>query len=130
MTQTVLPSATAPPVYDAASGVPDVTEKQQQICPRHGASTTPTIDKHLRQFHVNDRLQALAPGTTALDGQGCTRCTVEAVTSVLSGYTRDLKAAKKSGQLTKQERKAMKAEAKAMSKEIKKNLKATWKKAA
>lgn len=30
MTQTVLPSATAPPVYDAASGVPDVTEKQQQ----------------------------------------------------------------------------------------------------
>jgi putative N-acetylmannosamine-6-phosphate epimerase len=101
-----------------------------RICPRHGASTTPTIDKHLRQFHVNDRLQALAPGTTALDGQGCTRCTVEAVTSVLSGYTRDLKAAKKSGQLTKQERKAMKAEAKAMSKEIKKDLKATWKKAA
>ncbi|CAG9954552.1 unnamed protein product [Clonostachys rosea f. rosea IK726] len=129
MTQTVLPSAAAPPVYDAASGVPDVAEKQQ-ICPRHGASTTPTIDKHLRQFHVNDRLQALAPGTTALDGQGCTRCTVEAVTSVLSGYTRDLKAAKKSGQLTKQERKAMKAEAKAMSKEIKKDLKATWKKAA
>ncbi|VUC29269.1 unnamed protein product [Clonostachys rosea] len=129
MTQTVLPSATAPPVYDAASGVPDVTEKQE-ICPRHGASTTPTIDKHLRQFHVNDRLQALAPGTTALDGQGCTRCTVEAVANVLSGYTRDLKAAKKSGQLTKQERKAMKAEAKAMSKEIKRELKATWKKAA
>jgi hypothetical protein len=96
------------------------------VCPHHGPSKTPNIDKHLRQFHVNTRLRAITPLNDALDGETCTRCTVETATTVLSNYMKDLKAAKKSGQLSKHETKALKAETKGLLKGVKRDLKAAW----
>lgn len=57
----------------------------------------------------------------------CTECTVQNISTVLTGHVRDLRVAKQNGKWSKEDRKALKAEAKAILKPVKKDMKALWK---
>lgn len=62
----------------------------------------------------------------AVEGKRCTECTVEATANTLTAYVTEMKAAKKSGQWSKEDKRALKAEAKAMRKRIKGSVKAAY----
>lgn len=59
----------------------------------------------------------------AADPNHCWRCAMRSAAGNLAAATRDLKAAKKSGQWSKEEKKAVKAEVKELFKEIKRDMK-------
>lgn len=63
----------------------------------------------------------------ALEGNRCTECTFEATAHTLTAYVTEMKAAKKDGQWSKEDKKALKAEAKAMGKRIKGSVKLAYK---
>lgn len=55
----------------------------------------------------------------AVDGEHCTRCTANDVLRTLTKYVFDLREAKKSGNFSRQEKKALKVEVKGLLKEVK-----------
>ena len=61
------------------------------------------------------------------DGKGCVKCATKDVVLILTAYMRDIRAAKKSGKWSKEEKKALKAEVKGFLKEVKRDVKQTWK---
>lgn len=57
----------------------------------------------------------------------CTRCAVQDISTQITGHVREMREAKRNGEWTKEDRKAMKAEFKAVFKPMKKDIKALWK---
>ncbi|KAJ5081233.1 hypothetical protein N7456_013471 [Penicillium angulare] len=97
-------------------------------CSSHGPSQCPRIDTELQKQQTTELIDALIQGLSGLkDSRSCTRCTVEDVSTLLTGHIRDIRTAKQNGEWTKTERKALKAETKALFKPMKKDLKKLWK---
>lgn len=62
-----------------------------------------------------------------VDEKKCTKCTVENISTLLTGHVRDLRAAKQNGVWSKEDKKALKAEIKGLLKPVKKDVKSLWK---
>ncbi|OQE38932.1 hypothetical protein PENCOP_c007G04362 [Penicillium coprophilum] len=97
-------------------------------CLTHGPSQVPLLDRELQNQQTKEIIRAL---TTALndltDEKKCTKCTVENIATLLTGQVRDLRAAKRSGMWSKEDKKALKAEIKGLLKPLKKDVKSLWK---
>ncbi|KAL4961070.1 uncharacterized protein BDV14DRAFT_181106 [Aspergillus stella-maris] len=133
MTQTTVPYTSdekAQSVVSIQSSNWSTTEKPatKAPCAAHGPSQTPHLDHELQQPYAQSIIRAL---TTALndlaDSNKCTKCTIENSSTLLTTHARDIRAAKKNGQWSKAERKALKAEVKSSFKSVKKDVKALWK---
>lgn len=61
------------------------------------------------------------------EGRGCDKCMMKEAARTITTCVRELRAAKKNGEWSKEEKKAMKNEAKAIFGEIKREVKTTWK---
>ncbi|KAJ5509279.1 hypothetical protein N7527_011422 [Penicillium freii] len=111
------------------------TEKQQQKltspkpdCLIHGPSQVPLLDHELQKQQAKDIIQTLATALNDIaDEKKCTKCTVEIISALLIGHVRDLRAAKRSGVWSKEDKKALKAEIKCLLKPVKKDVKSLWK---
>ncbi|OGM39931.1 hypothetical protein ABOM_011353 [Aspergillus bombycis] len=103
------------------------SEKQGASCTVHGPSQTPHLDRQLQQPQTKEILQALSVALNDIaDERQCTKCAVETASGLLTGYVREVKAAKKNGQYSKEERKALKKEVKALGRGVKRDVKALW----
>lgn len=97
-------------------------------CHTHVSSRTLHIGAHLDEPRTQTRIHELINAlTSAADGRSYTRCATESAARTITAYLRDLRAAKKNGQWSSEEKKALKAESKAVIKEMKKDLKNVWK---
>ncbi|CRL23854.1 unnamed protein product [Penicillium camemberti] len=111
------------------------TEKQQQKptspkpdCLTHGPSQVPLLDHELQKPQAKDIIQTLATALNDIaDEKKCTKCTVENISTLLTGHVRDLRAAKRSGVWSKEDKKALKAEIKGLLRPVKKDVKSLWK---
>lgn len=63
----------------------------------------------------------------ANDNGSCAKCSLDTVVQTMTAFVKDLRAAKKSGEWTKEEKRAMKKEAKVLEKGMKKDVKQIWK---
>ncbi|KAB8231150.1 hypothetical protein BDV23DRAFT_148617 [Aspergillus alliaceus] len=108
----------------------DATEKQggsKGSCSVHGASQTPHLDRQLQTPQSKDILQALIVSLNDIaDENQCTKCAVENASTLLTGYVREVRAAKRSGQWSKEEKKALKKEIKALGRGVKRDVKKLW----
>lgn len=97
-------------------------------CHIHGTSKTPYLDAHLHNSNTKAHIHALSVALAdAVHGEGCTTCAVESAGQTLTSYLRDLRAAKKSGQWSSAEKRAIKAEVKGLMKGMKRDLRSIWK---
>ncbi|KAL4936319.1 hypothetical protein BDV06DRAFT_216773 [Aspergillus oleicola] len=97
-------------------------------CTAHGPSQTPHLDHELQQPYAQAIIRALITVLNDLASEKkCTKCTIENSSTLLTSHVRDIRAAKKKGQWSKAERKALKAEVKSSFKSVKKDVKALWK---
>ncbi|CAI7660278.1 unnamed protein product [Penicillium palitans] len=111
------------------------TEKQQQKpaslkpdCLTHGPSQVPLLDHELQKPQAKDIIQTLATALNDIANEKkCTKCTVENISTLLTGHVRDLRAAKRSGVWSKEDKKALKAEIKGLLRPVKKDVKSLWK---
>lgn len=62
-----------------------------------------------------------------VDEKKCTKCTVENISTLLTGHVRDLRVAKQNGVWSKEDKKALKTEIKGLLKPVKKDVKSLWK---
>ncbi|KAJ5161448.1 hypothetical protein N7492_006840 [Penicillium capsulatum] len=110
-------------------------EKQEQKnlipkppCPSHGPSQSPLLDHELQNPRAKEILLVLSKGLNDLsDDKKCTQCTVQEISTALTGHVRDIKTAKQNGEWSKKERKTLKAEIKSIFKPVKKDIKVLWK---
>ena len=65
--------------------------------------------------------------TDMAEGRGCSQCSMKEVARTATLCVREIKAAKRSGEWSREEKKALKKEVKTSFKEIKKEVKQTWK---
>jgi len=97
-------------------------------CYYHGASQTPHLDAQFRQPGATALIGQLnTAAAQAANGERCWKCAAKDAAHAFTVYVRDLKAAKKGGKWTKEEKKALKAEAKSVIREIKYDCKKAWK---
>jgi hypothetical protein len=102
--------------------------RSKGLCGVHGASQTPHLDRQLQQSQSKEILQALIMSLNDIaDENRCTKCAVESASSLFTGYVREVRAAKRSGKWSKEEKKAIKAEVKSLGKGVKRDIKALWK---
>jgi hypothetical protein len=82
----------------------------------------------LQRPQARNALQVLSLALMDLaNGRDCTECSLKEVARTVTLSIRELKSAKKNGEFSKEEKKAMKAEVKATFKELKDEVKRTWK---
>jgi GTP1/Obg family GTP-binding protein len=60
----------------------------------------------------------------AVDDDKCTKCATDKVAATMTAYVQELKAAKKNGEWSKEEKKALKGEMKTLFKSVKSDVKA------
>ncbi|KAJ5543168.1 hypothetical protein N7461_009171 [Penicillium sp. DV-2018c] len=128
MTQ-INPDDSKVPSYSPADPMDTETHSRPKVdCSTHGPSQVPLIDNELQKPHAKEIIRLLTAALNDLTNEKkCTRCTVESISTQLTGHVRDLRAAKRSGAWSKEEKKAYKAEVKGLFKPIKKDLKKLWK---
>ncbi|KAL4735896.1 hypothetical protein BDV11DRAFT_195078 [Aspergillus similis] len=133
MTQTTNshPSDEKPPSFVSVepSDWSTTEKKSYKIpCSVHGPSQTPHLDHEFQQSYAQDIIRTLTAALNDLaDEKKCTKCTVEKSTALLTSHVRDIRDAKKNGQWSKEEKKALKTEVKTSFKPVKKAVKALWK---
>ncbi|KAL4732998.1 hypothetical protein BDV11DRAFT_100905 [Aspergillus similis] len=133
MTQTIIPSPSdekSVSFISVDSSEMDNTGKKisKNPCTVHGSSQTPQLDHELQQPLAQNIINTLTAALNDLaDENKCTKCTVEKFSALLTSHVREIRAAKKNGQWSKDERKALKAEVKSSYKPVKKAAKALWK---
>lgn len=94
----------------------------------HGASQSELLDRELQRPQAQEIIRALTNALNDInDNDKCTKCAVENASTLLTTQVRDIRGAKRNGEWTKEERKALKAEAKGIFKPVKKAVKALWK---
>ncbi|KAJ5824268.1 hypothetical protein N7447_006608 [Penicillium robsamsonii] len=127
---------TQAPSYASVNPVEvDNAEKQEQEltspkvdCVTHGPSQVPLLDRELQKLQAKDIIRTLATALNDItDEKKCTKCTVENISNLLTSHVRDLRAAKRSGMWTKEDKKALKMEIKGLLKPVKKDVKSLWK---
>ncbi|KAF4445639.1 hypothetical protein F53441_10639 [Fusarium austroafricanum] len=92
-------------------------------CTVHGDSETPHLDR-LLQNRPKAELQGLADAVESLaHGDQCAKCAVQAAVTIITGFTQELYTAKKSGKLSKEDKKALKSEVKGLVKGMKGDIK-------
>lgn len=92
-------------------------------CAVHGITQTPHLDK-LLQNRPKAELRDLADIVQALnDGDQCAKCAVQAAVTIITGFVQELYTAKKSGKLSKGDKKALKLEVKGLVKGMKGDIK-------
>ncbi|OJJ40130.1 hypothetical protein ASPWEDRAFT_166216 [Aspergillus wentii DTO 134E9] len=97
-------------------------------CLTHGPSQVPLLDSELQNPQAKEIICTLVTALNDItDENKCTKCTVENISTLLTGHVRDLRGAKRSGMWSKEEKKALKAEIKALLKPVKKDVKNLWK---
>ncbi|KAJ5928809.1 hypothetical protein N7466_007765 [Penicillium verhagenii] len=97
-------------------------------CPTHGPSQSERFDRELERPQAQEIIRALKQALNDInDQEKCTKCAVENASTVLTTQVREIREAKRNGEWTKEERKALKAETKAIFKPVKKSIKALWK---
>ncbi|GMF79815.1 unnamed protein product [Aspergillus oryzae] len=105
----------------------NLNKSSSASCTVHGSSQTPHLDRQLQQPQTKEILQALTVALNDIaDERQCTKCAVETASGLLTGYVREVKAAKKNGQYSKEEKKALKKEIKDLAKGVKRDVKALW----
>ncbi|KAJ4127848.1 hypothetical protein NW768_008127 [Fusarium equiseti] len=93
-------------------------------CAVHGLSQTPHLD-HLLQSRPKAELQGLADAVESLKhGDQCAKCAVQAAVSIIAGFVQEVYTAKKSGKLSKEDKKALKSEVKDIMRGMKGEIKA------
>ncbi|KAF2676694.1 hypothetical protein K458DRAFT_468282, partial [Lentithecium fluviatile CBS 122367] len=103
-------------------------EVRSQPCSIHSKSATPVLHAQLQRPQARNALQVLSLALTDMaEGRGCSECSMKEVARTVTLCVRELRAAKKNGEWSKEEKKAMKNEAKAAFNEIKQEVKRTWK---
>jgi hypothetical protein len=82
----------------------------------------------LQKPQAKDIVRTLANALNDIaDDTKCTKCTVENISTLLTGHVRDLRAAKRSGTWSKEDKHVLKAEIKGLLKPVKKDVKSLWK---
>ncbi|KAJ5486216.1 hypothetical protein N7530_000516 [Penicillium desertorum] len=123
------------PSYTVDSVDLDNAEKQELKhtspkvdCLTHGPSQVPLLDSELQKQQAKDIIRTLATALNDIaDEKKCTKCTVENISTLLTGHVRDLRVAKRSGMWSKEDKKALKVEIKGLLKPVKKDVKSLWK---
>ncbi|KAJ5788394.1 hypothetical protein N7457_003384 [Penicillium paradoxum] len=113
----------------------DKPEKQEPAhtspkadCIIHGPSQVPLVDNELQKSQAAEIIRTVTAALTDIaDENKCTKCTVENISTLLTGLVRDLRTVKQSGAWSKEDKKAFKAEVKALLKPVKKDVKSLWK---
>ncbi|KAM0250865.1 hypothetical protein ACHAP5_002085 [Fusarium lateritium] len=92
-------------------------------CAVHGITQTPHLDK-LLQNRPKAKIQELADiAQTLNDGEQCAKCAVQAAVAIITGFVQEMYTAKRSGKLSKEDKKALKLEVKGLMKGIKGDIK-------
>jgi hypothetical protein len=92
-------------------------------CQVHGQSETPHLDK-LLQNRPKAELQGLTDAIDSLTrGDQCAKCAVQAAATIIIGFLQELYTAKKTGKISKEDKKALKSEVKGLVKGIKGDVK-------
>ena len=93
-------------------------------CNHHGPSPTPYIDSLIGQPSTKAAILALSAAlANAVNEDQCSKCNIESVAQASAMLMKDLKKAKKSGQWTKEDKKAIRMETKGLFKEMKQAMK-------
>ncbi|RGP71002.1 hypothetical protein FSPOR_3690 [Fusarium sporotrichioides] len=83
-------------------------------CAVHGLSETPHLDR-LLQSRPQTELQGLADAVENLrQGDRCAKCVIQDAVAIITGFVGEIYTAKKSGKLSKGEKKALKSEVKGL----------------
>ena len=91
-------------------------------------STTPLLDARLRQPNNRACLLALSSAfAAAAEEDRCLNCVIDSVVPDIAQCMQDVKKQKKSGEISKEDKKAMKKEMKTLFKGVKVNAKKAWK---
>ncbi|KAJ6168393.1 hypothetical protein N7497_001236 [Penicillium chrysogenum] len=122
------------PSYTVDSVDLDDAEKQEVKhspkvdCLTHGPSQVPLLDSELQRPQAKDIIHTLAEALNDIaDEKKCTKCTAENISTLITGHVRDLRAAKRSGMWSKEDKRALKVEIKGLLKPAKKDIKSLWK---
>jgi hypothetical protein len=111
----------------AASNPPSSSATHDGTCQVHGPTQTPILDNQLSGPHSKANLQALSAALADATREGaCLKCTTDAIVKTLTTFMQDVRTAKKSGQWSHDEKKALKAEVKGLAKGMKHDLKQSW----
>lgn len=91
----------------------------------HGSFQTSRLDNQCQQPEVQAALRALANAIMDMaDQYQCTKCAVEKSSALITGHIREIRAAKKNGKWSKEEKKTLKAEVKGLLKTMNRDIKA------
>ncbi|KAJ5964484.1 uncharacterized protein N7479_004360 [Penicillium vulpinum] len=127
MTEFKTDDSKAPP-YTSVEPVDQKHTSPKVDCLTHGPSQVPLLDSELQKPQAKEIIRTLAAALNDIvDEKKCTKCTVEHISTLLTAQVRDLRAAKRSGMWSKEDKKALKAEIKAVLKPVKKDVKRLWK---
>lgn len=97
-------------------------------CSVHGSSSTPNLDKELQKPSAHNLLLALSKAfADAANSEECTRCAAESASKAVTTFVRETKQAKKTGEWSKEDKKAVKKELKDVFKPLKRDMKMAWK---
>ncbi|KAF5010783.1 hypothetical protein FDECE_3080 [Fusarium decemcellulare] len=122
-TKSPSPVAELPSSLSPTSTLTNTSEKRESSCPVHGVSQTPHLDEILKS-RSRAELQGLAAALDDLrDENRCAKCAVQTAANLLIGYFQDIREAKKNGQWSKEEKKALKLEIKDLAKSVKADVK-------
>lgn len=89
-------------------------------CTHHTSTPTPLLDANLSSPAAQDAVHTLTTSLhDATDGQHCTRCTANDAARTLTQYLFTMRQAKKAGNWSKEDKKALKVELKGLMREVK-----------
>ncbi|KAL6916811.1 hypothetical protein FSHL1_008516 [Fusarium sambucinum] len=116
---------TAPTHSDTklANATTSISTTSSNDCAVHGLSETPHLDR-LLQSRPQSELQGLADAVESLrQGDRCAKCAIQAAVAIITGFMGEIYTAKKSGKLSKEEKKALKSEVKGLATGMKEGIK-------
>lgn len=96
-------------------------------CETHGSSSTPNVDRELQKPSAQNLLLALSKAfADAANSEECTKCAAESASKAVTTFVRETKQAKKNGEWSKDDKKAVKKELKDIFKPLKGEMKSAW----
>jgi glucosamine 6-phosphate synthetase-like amidotransferase/phosphosugar isomerase protein len=94
-------------------------------CTKHGPSQTPNLDRQLQSPRNREFVHGLITALDQAVQEGhCTECAIQKMAELVTAYAQDMKAQKKQGHWSKEEKRALKKELKEVGKRVKSTVKA------